>query len=721
MNGSSRRFRRLGGVVICVLILSCRSANETNPAVRSAPASASAKALAVPVMKDLERLRDAELRRDFGKIGENDLSHVDARVRIRAARALARIGQDASFPLLSRAIHDEDPTVVAWAAFGLGTLCKGRAATVIPTLVSRAASLAVAPPPAKPGALDPWFALTDALARCGSPEAERVLRSWLLPGLPAPRWAALALGRLATRAGRLDDETLVALADAASRASEPLSEALYPFSRLRSLEPSLAQRVLDVAASMPKSGADGRSYVIRALGRVGASAAPALRAAAEDPALDAATRATAVRELRGLGATATPHLEALLTGFDLREPSDSWLREDWIVFESVLGAMEPPVAVSAKKLVEIAGLGVPDAPPAVRRRAVWARCRAASVLAGTASLSERLLACDPEDGGRQGALARLSVLGRKPLAGDRLVRWREYVGAKDPIVRQQALRMIAAHPEVSDAAPILADALRSAQLGTVAAAAETLTMHPVRGAAAPVEPGAIRPHPAVADALRAGLDAAWPPDATETVGALAEAAGAMQLLGVKSRLEVMCKTASPGLRERLGRALELLGGPSAPCESPTPGGALMPPVWGVGGQVTIEFLTDLGPLRIALDADLAPAATRRIVDLVHKGFYSGVTVHRMIPGFLVQFGDPGGDGYGGAGLPPLPSESTPMPFQGGAVGVALSGRDSGSSQLFVTFGSFPHLDGDYPLIGRAGSGWDRLVLGDTIQSARVVE
>lgn len=49
------------------------------------------------------------------------------------------------------------------------------------------------------------------------------------------------------------------------------------------------------------------------------------------------------------------------------------------------------------------------------------------------------------------------------------------------------------------------------------------------------------------------------------------------------------------------------------------------------------------------------------------------------------------------------------------MGVALAGRDTGSSQLFVTLGPYPHLDGDYPLIGHAEAGWDRVAQGDVIQ------
>jgi len=80
----------------------------------------------------------------------------------------------------------------------------------------------------------------------------------------------------------------------------------------------------------------------------------------------------------------------------------------------------------------------------------------------------------------------------------------------------------------------------------------------------------------------------------------------------------------------------------------------------------------------------------------------------------VQFGDRDGDGYGGAGLDALRCETSPAPFRQGVVGMALGGRDTGASQLFVTLGSSPHLDGDYAVLGTATGPWDSLVEGDRI-------
>jgi cyclophilin family peptidyl-prolyl cis-trans isomerase len=129
--------------------------------------------------------------------------------------------------------------------------------------------------------------------------------------------------------------------------------------------------------------------------------------------------------------------------------------------------------------------------------------------------------------------------------------------------------------------------------------------------------------------------------------------------------------------------------------------------------------TDSGELRIRLDGELAPITTERIASLAESGFYKGVRVHRVAPGFVVQFGDPGGDGYGGSGRS-LRCETSPKAFEPLDVGMALAGRDTGSSQLFVTLARTPHLDGAYAHIGKAEGDWHAVAEGDVIHDIRVV-
>ena len=134
----------------------------------------------------------------------------------------------------------------------------------------------------------------------------------------------------------------------------------------------------------------------------------------------------------------------------------------------------------------------------------------------------------------------------------------------------------------------------------------------------------------------------------------------------------------------------------------------------------MTFATDAGTLAITFDPDLAPHAAARFVALARSGFYKGVVVHRVVPGFVVQLGDPGGDGYGGSGTL-LRCETSPVPFRRLDVGVALAGRDTGSSQIFVALSRVPHLDGEYAWVGQAEGDWDAVAQGDVIDDVKVEE
>src|SRR5690606_21447237 len=92
-----------------------------------------------------------------------------------------------------------------------------------------------------------------------------------------------------------------------------------------------------------------------------------------------------------------------------------------------------------------------SASPAFKRRLVEIRCRSASLLAGSQIVYPALASCDPDADGRIGKLALLRVLAREKLTGTRLRRYRELALAKDPVVRQSALELLATHPEAAGA------------------------------------------------------------------------------------------------------------------------------------------------------------------------------------------------------------------------------------------------------------------------------
>ena len=118
-------------------------------------------------------------------------------------------------------------------------------------------------------------------------------------------------------------------------------------------------------------------------------------------------------------------------------------------------------------------------------------------------------------------------------------------------------------------------------------------------------------------------------------------------------------------------------------------------------------LSSGGTVEIVLRPDLAPHHIERIQTLVRRGFYNGLTFHRVIPGFMAQGGDPKGTGEGGSELPDLKAEFTAVPFLRGTVGAARADSpDSANSQFFIMFAPKPDLDNDYTVMGRVVAGMD---------------
>jgi len=138
----------------------------------------------------------------------------------------------------------------------------------------------------------------------------------------------------------------------------------------------------------------------------------------------------------------------------------------------------------------------------------------------------------------------------------------------------------------------------------------------------------------------------------------------------------------------------------------------------VGTTVNAVVTTTKGSFTIQLLPDEAPLTVDNFVRLAKRNYFSGITVHRVVPNFVIQDGDPRGDGNGGPGYQ-IRCEINQSPYGRGAVGMALSGKDTGGSQWFVTHAPQPHLDGGYTVFGNVISGMevvDSIVRGDVIQS-----
>jgi cyclophilin family peptidyl-prolyl cis-trans isomerase len=118
-------------------------------------------------------------------------------------------------------------------------------------------------------------------------------------------------------------------------------------------------------------------------------------------------------------------------------------------------------------------------------------------------------------------------------------------------------------------------------------------------------------------------------------------------------------------------------------------------------RVTIE--TAGGALVVELFPAEAPLTVAAFLTLVDRHYFDGSAWHRVVPNFVVQDGDPRGDGAGGPGFV-LRDELNPVRYETGTVGMALSGPDTGGSQFFITHSPQPHLDGTYTVLGRVVSG-----------------
>ncbi|HUK34764.1 MAG TPA: HEAT repeat domain-containing protein, partial [Vicinamibacterales bacterium] len=131
--------------------------------------------------------------------------------------------------------------------------------------------------------------------------------------------------------------------------------------------------------------------------------------------------------------------------------------------------------------------------------------------------------------------------------------------------------------------------------------------------------------------------------------------------------------------------------------------------------------TDRGTVQIELAVLDAPLTVDNFITLVKRGFYTGLTFHRVVPDFVVQGGDPRGDGEGGPGYT-VRDELSERPYLRGTVGIALDWRDTGGSQFFITHSPQPHLDAKYTVLGRVVDGMDvvdRIQQNDVIRRIRV--
>jgi len=142
-------------------------------------------------------------------------------------------------------------------------------------------------------------------------------------------------------------------------------------------------------------------------------------------------------------------------------------------------------------------------------------------------------------------------------------------------------------------------------------------------------------------------------------------------------------------------------------------------------DIHIKMKTSKGDLAITMYAADTPVTCASFLNLAKRGYYDGLSFHRVIPNFMIQGGDPTGTGSGGPGYRFADEcRATLKHDKPGILSMANAGPATNGSQFFITHGPTPHLDGKHTVFGHVTEGQDvvdSIAQGDTIDSIEVVD
>jgi cyclophilin family peptidyl-prolyl cis-trans isomerase/HEAT repeat protein len=241
--------------------------------------------------------------------------------------------------------------------------------------------------------------------------------------------------------------------------------------------------------------------------------------------------------------------------------------------------------------------------------------------------------------------------------------------------------------------------------------------------------GNLKAHEAVA-ALRSGL-------ADSSVLFVASCASALEALGDSASVPALARTYAAragdadadariairdALRRLAGRAFADSVEHAHPARNASPAAAddrefAAPPA--AKGAV---LQTTAGEIEWAFYGHEAPQTVKNFVRLAERGYFDGLAIHRVVPNFVIQDGDPTGTGSGGPGYT-IRCEYNRLHYEPGMVGMALSGKDTGGSQWFITHSPQLHLDGRYTIFAHVTRGMDvvrRIVQGDRVLKVTIL-
>ena len=615
-------------------------------------------------------LRIEDTRRDEPAYLDSMLDGNDAGDRRAAALAAGRIGARTHLPRLRVLAADRDTGVAATALFALGLLKDSAAVTL------GAAALRASPGVATEGA---W--LLGELGDRGRQELVSVLRDSSFVG---SRRGAVLLGMARLRPVPAE----AVIPDVASADSAVAWRAAYVLARGRS---AAGVRSLLQAASSPAGAV--REQVARGLARsmagdsLGEGARGALAALVAD--VDSRVRVNAVRALASYGRIASAAVLAALRdrdagvrltaaqSLDLVLDSSAAVWADAFAADTAFVAQRTVAGAAAKRGIVAGGAMT------WRSSGEWQRRAAALELdaRGDASAAfERLMAWRGE---RDGRVLAVRASAFATLAESASVRPRA----------RAALRVALFEPDVG---------VRSAALGGLA-----------NGASEDDLLGALDSY----ELSRRDVDndarlAFW----QLTDSALARTKGVVANATAR-RLAALPRPADP-LERIVAARIARFGAWRDSTSEARPLDwyfARVREAWTSRPPVA-RIETDRGILELVLRPSDAPLTVYNFITLARRGYFDGQRFHRIVPSFVVQGGDPRGDGNGGPGYA-IRDEMNRWRYVRGTVGMALSGPNTGGSQFFVTHSPQPHLDAGYTVFGQLLSGGDvldRLVQGDRI-------
>jgi cyclophilin family peptidyl-prolyl cis-trans isomerase/HEAT repeat protein len=614
----------------------------------------------------------------------------DPRIRRRAAISMGRVGLSDAVPALTALVADTDTDVRQAALFALGLIGDRTASTAVLPLLQDPSPLARGRAAEALGLMAAEDA-APAIAKMAAEYAASPAVSGMTPDdeqWPGPPEAeAFKLGLFAlVRLRAYDSLAAAALRPDGQPVSTwwPVAYALQRIGDPRAI-PALRQLTRVKGRYTP-------AFAARGLGRAKDSGAAEVLLPLLDPAAQprevVGSTIIALRDLSLMAAGA--RLGALAADPDV----DGTLR------------MEALTTIAAMKAIDqlpIVQDLITDDWPALRAAAIRA---AAAIDPETFTLILSGLEVDRHWVGRA-ALAE--ALGAQP-AETALPRLMTLLKDEDKRVVPHVLRSLV-RQKAPEAESILYTHLKEADYVIRETAAELIGQTKPAGGLAALREAYAAGQPDAAYSARAAIVsamAAYGADGADGVrAALADKDWAVRV----RTAELLTKLEPSGDHRSAIRPVP--GPPIAPYDDPQ----LIAPA--TSPHVFID--TERGTIEFELAVLDAPQTSRSFIALARKGFFNGLQVHRVVANFVMQDGDPRGDGEGGPGYT-IRDEPNERPYLRGTVGMALSWKDTAGSQFFITHSPQPHLDGQYTAFGHVVNGMDvvdRVRVGDTIKGIRI--